>query len=341
MTFKKFSLGLTLLLCAGNAMADDGRSRIIVTASNTSQNQLLIYSPSGATLDTIPTNGQGGVGGNAGGIAHNGQWLAVVNFTSSNVSVFRQEIEHHQLRFDALVPALDKPVSVAFGADHLYILSDSRIESHRLSHSGVDPNPDGSAKLLVANGSAAQVGVLRRQLIITEKANAIETVRLDEAGAITGPTISVADIPANVNAPFGLATAGNIAFVTIAHANEISLVADNTVQLTTPSGSQMAPCWLALDGDFLFSANSPSQSVSRYAVGRHELTQQVPVAAAFFGNPTDIAYARGLLAVVDANATTRESHVSIFPVDRGGNLAQPSVVTIKGTATNGIAILDQ
>ncbi|GAA0703535.1 hypothetical protein GCM10009429_34270 [Dyella marensis] len=72
--------------------------------------------------------------------------------------------------------------------------------------------------------------------------------------------------PANVNAPFGLATRGKDAYVTIAHANEISLVRDDSVCTVTGSGTQMAPCWVALDRSFLFSANSPSHSVFRYTV---------------------------------------------------------------------------
>ena len=40
---------------------------VVVTASNTAANQLLVYSPTGALLRTLPTGGQGGVSGNAGG----------------------------------------------------------------------------------------------------------------------------------------------------------------------------------------------------------------------------------------------------------------------------------
>jgi hypothetical protein len=59
---------------------------------------------------------------------------------------------------------------------------------------------------------------------------------------------------------------GLSAACTIAHSNEITLVRDGKVLTVAGSGTQNAPCWLALEGPFLFSSNSPSMSVSRYAV---------------------------------------------------------------------------
>ena len=233
-------------------------------------------------------------------------------------------------------------MSVAFGSDHLYILSTTHVESHaieRIGTKGGDTSPDGVSALLHADGSAAQVGKLPGQLIITEKSNVIESVNLDDSGAVSGAATAVANIPANVNAPFGLATRGNDAYVTIAHANEVSLVRRDEVVTVTGSGTQSAPCWLALDGPFLFSANSPSSSVSRYLVYGDVITQQVAVAARFNGNPTDITYRSGLAAVVDGNSTEGVSHLSTFHVDERGNLAPYGVATINGVATNGVAIV--
>ncbi len=84
------------MIVAGSVAAqDDERSSdthtLIVTASNTTNNQLLIYNTKGALLKQIPTEGQGGVGGNAGGIAQNHDRLAVVNFGSGTVTVFAKD----------------------------------------------------------------------------------------------------------------------------------------------------------------------------------------------------------------------------------------------------------
>ncbi|SFS18841.1 hypothetical protein SAMN05216570_3830 [Dyella sp. OK004] len=335
-------IGLLSLLIAG-AVAAQGAAfsgddqPLIVTASNTTQNKLMIYSPSGNLLGQLPTGGAGGVSGNAGGIAQDRERLAVVNFGSGNVSVFANDFEHGGLRVENLIPAVANPVSVAFGHDHLYILTTTHIESHRIDRHGVAWAADGQAKLVLGDGSAAQVGTLQGELIMSEKNNVIETVKLDGQGAITGTTQTVSHIPTNVNAPFGLATRGDNAYVTIAHANEISLVRDDQVLTTTSSGTQSAPCWVTLDGPFLFSANSPSKSVSRYAVYGQKIIQDAAVVASFNGNPTDITYRSKLAAVIDSNGSA--SHVSIFDVDGDGNFALKGLATINSATTNGVAIV--
>lgn len=336
-----YGSALLALMVAGAAHAQTGShwhdGDLIVTSSNTASNQLLVYNSSGQLIEQIKTNGAGGVSGNAGSIAQNHQRLAVVNFGSGNVSIFRKSSDRNGLQLEKVVPAITNPVSVAFGRGHLYILTATHIESHPIDRFGVASTADGQAQLAIADGSAAQVGVLDGQLIIAEKSNAIETVNLTDGGAVSGSTKLVANIPANVNTPFGLATRGNDAYVTIAHANEIGLVRNDAVLTVTGSGTQMAPCWVTLDGPFLFSANSPSHSVSRYAVYGQKIIQDAAVVATFNGNPTDITYRDNLAAVVDANGSV--SHVSVFNVDGDGNFNLKSSVTINNAATNGIAIV--
>jgi len=227
---------------------------------------------------------------------------------------------------------------VAFGHDHLYVLTTTGVESHRAGPWGVAPAADGRAALLHADGSAAQVGVLSGELVLSEKSNAIETVRLSGDGAVVGAAALVAALPANIDAPFGLATRGDNAWVTIAHADEISLVRHDTVLTVTPSVTQHAPCWVALDGPFLYSANSPSKSVSRYAVYGQKVVQDAAVIAQFAGAPTDIAARDGLAAVVDAAGGL--SRVSIFAVDEDGNFTLRGVAALGSTPTNGVAIVD-
>jgi 6-phosphogluconolactonase (cycloisomerase 2 family) len=331
-----------LLLASTAALADQpdlglDRDVTIVAASNTAANQLLFYSASGSLLKTVSTQGQGGVSGNAGGIATQGDRLAVVNFGSGNVSVFARDADGRFYHFENVVPALGAPVSVAFGHNHLYILTTTHVESHAASRLSVAGTPDGTAALLKADGTAAQVGVIDNQLIFSEKSGAIETVNLDGRGAVAGKAAGVSNYPANANTPFGLATRGNDAYVTIAHSNEISLVRNDAILTLTGSGTQNAPCWLALDGPFLFSANSPSESVSRYVVYGQTIVQEAAVVAQFNGNPTDIAYRHGVAGVIDANGSV--SHVSIYKVDGDGNFSLNAVATINNVATNGIAVL--
>jgi hypothetical protein len=337
MTFRnvqKFLFLAMLVVLMGGAPALHAQNTLVLTSSNASPNQLLVYNSSGALIQTLPTGGQGGVAGNAGGIEARGNLVAVVNFGSNSVSMFEQGENGFWLTQS--VPTISSPVSVAFGANHLYILGTTTVESHRIFGSEVSSSADGVVDLLVADGSAAQVGVLLNQLIITEKSNMIETVNLLRDGSASGVPTEVANIPANVNTPFGLVTRAGDAYVTIAHANEISLVRNGTVVTTIGSGTQSAPCWLTLDGAFLFSSNSPSMSVSKYTAFGQKIIQETAVAAAFNGDPTDIASGQGLVAVIDANATV--SHLSIFSVDGSGTLTPLNVETL-GLGANGVAIV--
>lgn len=322
-----------LLLGATATLQAETPKPLIVTSTNAAENQLLVYSASGKLLQTLSTEGKGGASGNAGGIEAKNDLVAAVNFGSQTVSIF--EREDSRLQLAQVVSTVSSPLSVAFGEDHLYILGTTTIESHPIYGHEVSNSADGVATLLKADGSAAQVGVLPRQLIISEKSNVIETVELSE-GAVTGLPTLVSNIPSNVNAPFGLVTRGDKAYVTIAHANEISLVRHDEVLTVTGSGTQSAPCWVTLVGPFLFSANSPSKSVSRYVVFGDKIVQDAAVVASFNGNPTDIASGDGLIAVIDGNSAA--SHLSIFKVDSEGNL-KLKIANTMGAGANGVAVV--
>lgn len=326
--------GFALLFLGGTlALSAETSETLVVTASNGAQNQLLVYSAKGALLQTLPTEGKGGASGNAGGVEARNGMIAAVNFGSQSVSIF----ERHEdgIRLAQVISSASSPLSVAFGEDHLYILGTTTVESHPIFDLHVSDRADGVATLLKADGSAAQVGVLPGQLIITEKSNVIETVDLSE-GAVSGSPSLVGNIPANVNAPFGLVTRADKAYVTIAHANEISLVRHDEVVTVTGSGTQSAPCWLTLVGPYLYSSNSPSMSVSRYIVYGDAIVQQDAVAASLNGDPTDIASNDGLVAVIDGNGTV--SHLSIFKVDWLGNLTLQKADTLAAGA-NGVAVV--
>ena len=328
------TLTLSLFGAAKAAFADTDKT-LVVTSTNAAKNQLLVYSAQGNLLQTLSTQGKGGASGNAGGIEAKNGLVAVVNFGSQTVATF--ERDGSALHFKQLVPTISNPVSVAFGHDHLYILGTTSVESHRMFGSDdVSSSPDGVVTLLKADGSAAQVGVLPDHIIVTEKSNVIETVALLGGGAVTGTPTLAMNIPANVNAPFGLVTRGNDAYVTIAHANEISLVRNGDVLTVVGSNGQGAPCWLTLVGPFLFSSNTASKSVSRYAVYGQKIVQDAGVVASTSGATVDIDSGDGLVAVIDNGTST--SNISIFTVDEDGNLTLRMANSINSLA-NGVAVV--
>ena len=336
---KSIRLASMLVPLLGAATAVQAAGPFVVTASNATQNHLLVYSPTGQLLQTLSTKGTGGATGNAGGVQSNNALVAAVNFGSQSVTIFQVGI--NGLSFSQVVPTVANPVSVAFGENHLYILGGKKVESHSIFGSFVSTNPDGVSTLLVADGSAAQVGVLSGQIIVTEKSNVIETFQLVNGGAVSGNATLVSGVPSdageavNGNEPFGLITRGNNAYVTIAHKNEIALVRNDAI-INDTIGTQNAPCWATLTGPFLYTSNTASQNLSRYAVYGQKIVLDQAIVATFTGNPTDNTSGEGLVAAIDGVSGT--SHLSIFNRDEDGNLTPSAVVTIPGTI-NGVAVV--
>jgi len=330
---------MTALVVAASTVQAANHDPVIVTSSNTVNNQLLVYNTAGALIESVPTLGQGGVDANAGGIAADNGLVAVVNYGSQTVSVFMRGQSGFELR--QLVAVASQPVSAAFGKDHLYVLGTTTVESHRLGVDGIDTTADGLVPLLVADGSAAQVGVAGGQLIVTEKSGTIEVVQL-ESGAAFGSPISVA-LPADSrDTPFGLVTRGSNAYVTIAHSDLVGLVKNGQLIALAATGSpggegQHSPCWIAVVGPYLYSSNSPSRSISRLVAGGNNIVLDLPVAAQTGGAPIDIAAVSGLLAVIESNAGGT-AHLTQFHIDEDGNLAQTTSTAI-ASAANGVAII--
>jgi len=328
------------ILGVASTIEAQGERTVVVTSSNAVANELLVYDTSGTLLQAVPTQGQGGVGGNAGGIATDHGSIAVVNFGSQSVSIFDREQSGFAVR--QLVPTLSPPVSVAFGKDHLYVLGTTTVESHRIQGSTVDANSDGVTALARADGSSAQVGVVGDQLVISEKSGAIEVIDV-RSGSVTGTAVEV-EIPAGSDTPFGLVARGSNGYVTIAHSDEISLIKNGQLVALGATGSgfpngpgQQAPCWITLVGPYLFTSNSPSHSISRLIATGSQIILDAPVAAVTTGAPIDIAADGNRLAVVEDNGNG-QSHLTQFRIDEDGNLAQV-VTTAIASSANGVAIV--
>lgn len=314
-----------------------GKENLIITASNDPENNtLLVYNSAGKQVQSIPTGGKGGVPPHivGGGIAKSPNAVAVINYNSQSVSFFKREAD--SLASVKMIPTASKPVSVVFGPDHLYILGTTTIESHPLKGNGVQEKADGVVTLLVGDGSAAQVGFLKDQLIISERSNMLELVQLRN-GAVT-ENIKPIQLPPNQDdTPVGLATRGNTAFVTIAHSNLVGLVKEGKLLKTVSSETQNAPCWLALSKNWLFCANTPSKSISRYNVSENSLELAELVAFQTNGEPTDIDAEEGILAALELGE--KQTSLSRFQIDQSGKLKLLNTTPTARNA-NGVIILN-
>lgn len=342
---KSFLLASLLVPLLGAATAVQAADPFVVTASNATANQLLVFSPSGKLLQTLSTSGAGGATGNAGGVQTSNGLVAVVNFGSRSVSIFH--VAHSGLSLAQVVPTVANPVSVAFSDSHLYILGATQVESHAIFGDFVNTSPDGISTLLVADGSAAQVGVLTNQIIVSEKSNVIEMFDLLKDGAVSGNPTLVAGIPSdagiavNGNEPFGMVTSGKDAYVTIAHLNQVALVRKDAI-VNSGFTTQTAPCWATLAGSFLFTSNTASQNLSRFVVHGRNVVLDAAVASPqnFAGNVTDNASGSGLVAAIDGSGGfTGTSHLTIFDMDEDGDLTNAGISGAIPGAINGVAIV--
>lgn len=327
------------LLTAGVVAAADRDGTVIVTSSNSADNRLLVYDTAGTLIQEVPTLGQGGAGANAGGIAARNGIVAVINFGSQSVALFSRGEAGFELR--QTIPVSSQPVSVAFGKTHLYVLGTTTVESHLIGPDGVEAAADGTAGLLAADGSAAQVVVAGDELIVTEKSGVLGRVPLRD-GAVSGAPVAVTLAEAQSETPFGATARGSNVYVTFAGSDTVGVVKDGRQTAFAATGvpggaGQHAPCWIAVVGPYLFTTNSPSHSVSRLIAGGANILLDDPVAAQTAGAPIDVAAEGELLALVESNGE-EASHLTQFRIDEDGNLTMIASTPI-ASAANGIAIV--
>jgi hypothetical protein len=280
-------------------------------------------------------------------VAVNGRLAAVVNFGSSNVTIFIR-------RGDAMEPAqmiktASQPVSVAFGHNHLVVLGQTTAESFPVYGNNVGMNADGTAQLARADKSAAQVVTYDGGVVYAEKSGAVSLLDLSTNGVagLAGPSRPVM-LPAapNNDTPFGMIGRGANVYVTIAHSDLETLVVNGQIVSTAAgpmpykdqSGNFLhAPCWNALSGQFLFSADSPGKQLLRYLVSDTNVFFDKAGAAKLSGSPTDLTVSDGLMGVIDGGDGTT-SNASLFDIDTEGGLTLRFAVKIAGPI-NGAAIV--
>jgi hypothetical protein len=150
----------------------------------------------------------------------------------------------------------------------------------------------------------------------------------------------------NNDTPFGMVARGANAYVTIAHSNLEALVVNGQISVTaagpTPfkdgAGNFLhAPCWNALSGHFLYSADSPGKQLYRYLVSDSNIFFDKAGVAKLAGAPTDLDVRDDLLGVIDGGDGAN-SNASLFQIDSEGELTLLFAVRIAGPI-NGAAII--
>jgi hypothetical protein len=335
---------------AGGVEAGSRGPTFAVTMTNDSvSNAIQVYdAATHALLQTLPTQGKGGVGGNARGVRqYKGELVAAVNNGSSTVAVYRRQSDG--LKFEKLVTTSSAPVSIDFGNGHMYVAGATTVDSFVLNGSTVGWLDGTTTLQLVAggpppDGSTAQVAVLdERKLLVTLKTDpdpgTVDIVALDR-GAVTGANPTAVSAPPGTLTPFGFSVyPDGTAVITLAHSNHDGLFRNGAFTSIIPAG-QSAPCWMTRAGKYLFTANTGSRTISRLIATGNNVFVDAVVAANVIagGGPSDIDADHGVLGVIDRGAG--QSHLSLFSYNAFGELtASGAPITLGAPNANGVAIV--
>jgi hypothetical protein len=320
----------------------------VIMTNDPTSNEIKVYDVgTHALLQTLSTQGQGGVGGNARGVKqYNGGLFAAVNNGSGTVALYKRR--GNALMFDKLVTTTSSPVSVDFGNDHMYVAGATTVDSFVMHQNNVEWL-DGTTWLELAgggvppNGSTAQVGVLNdRRLLVTLKTDpdpgTVDILPLHD-GALTG-AVSAVSAPVGTLTPFGFSVyPDGTALITLAHSNQDGLFRNGQFWSVTDAG-QGAPCWTTRDGKYVFTANAGSKTISRViGTGNHVFVDNPLVATITTGGGlADLDAAKGDLGVIDHAAGL--SHLSLFTYNAFGELTPNGPALDLGVANaNGVAIM--
>ena len=335
------------LLAASLAVAGDrDRGVLVLTSTNDpGRNQVLVYqldtgtAPALSLVQTLPTGGLGGAGGNAGILQMRDDFGAVANYGSSTVSELTRDGDFVRIRGQIkLAPGCAKPDSVALSRDQLFVVGANCLEGH-LWPSGIQ---DG-AVVRLSDASAAQVAVGKTWGAVTFTSGAIEQVGLTAWAALSGSVASVA-LPSDANnTPLGAAFWGDILGFTPAHSPDSFAVVDaqrNVFPIVgpTPSYPANAPCWVAKGpGNVWYTGNTPGHAISIFfSDGKGgAFYKSVPLP----GAPTDITVSsdhKWLAVIYSANGS---GYVAVFKMDAYGDLTPEATSSPVGVAAfNGVAI---
>ena len=321
----------------------------VVMTNDPISNQIKVYDTStNVLLQTLPTHGKGGVGGNARGVKqYKGDLFAAVNNGSNTVAVYTRE--GNGLKFDKLVTTTSAPVSVDFGSGHMYVAGATTIDSFVVHDDSVEWR-DGTTALELAGGSVppagstAQVGVVSEHVaLVTLKTDpdpgTVDIVPLHD-GAVTGAAATPVSAPAGSLTPFGFSVyRDGTALITLAHSSQDGLFRDSAFKSVVAAG-QAAPCWMTRVGKYVFTANTVGRTVSRLIGTGNNVFVDSPVAASIStgGAPADLDAASGVLGVIDHGAG--QSHLSLFTYNEFGELtASGSPIIVGVPNANGVAIM--
>jgi hypothetical protein len=336
------------IITAALAAGQPGRDTFVVTSTNGSPaNQVVVFklttSPTPAlSMETMfPTDGAGGAaGGSAGAVQFKGDFGAVANFGSHNVTQL--------LRFGNSITSTgninlaancQNPVSVAIADGHLFVLGSNCAESHAWPVGTVD-----GSLVTLTDPSGAQIAAGETWAAATLTSGSVLQLPLDAYGALSGVSTAVM-LPADAdNTPLGAAFWENLLAFNPAHSPDSFALLTSNGTLTpvagpTPPYPTNAPCWIVKGpGSLWYTANSPAHAISIFFSDGQGGVFYKSIALA--GAPTDVAVSRDKkwFAVIYTATDNSGAHIAVFSIDRFGDLTLAATSPAIGVAAfDGVA----
>jgi 6-phosphogluconolactonase len=278
----------------------------------------------------------------SGSVALSGdhRWLFVVDAGSDAVSVFRVNAPNGGGPLLSFTQRIDShgtlPVSIAVSGPFVYVLNagtsavPGNIFGFYLGDHGLLLPLPGSGRPLSTSASTSPAEIAFNPagnvLVVTEKnTSVLDTYSVGPQGYATGPTVTAS----NGSTPYGFAFGrGGSLIVSDAGPGALSsyrVAPSGAVTLETPAlaDGQTAACWVAttVGGQFAFTANAHSNTISTYGVGAGAtLSLLVPIAASTGAGDTDMAIGGShgqLLFVYDSGA----GEIQEFKIGAGASLS--------------------
>jgi 6-phosphogluconolactonase (cycloisomerase 2 family) len=351
-------LALSVLAIAATAQAsrfDANVGAVYVLANGTAGNQVIAYDRSaGGFLVPAGSVSTGGSGtgallGDQGSLvlSDDGHLLFAVNAGSASISALA--VTGSGLKLRTVAPSNGTtPVSVATHGKLVYVLNaggGGSISGYAISGNGLEAIAGSTQPLGAGAAGAAQIQFSPngKSLVVTEKASStIDTFAVGSDGRAGAATTS-----ASVGAtPFGFDfDAHGHLLVSNASGSASSYAVGADGLLQTISGAvaanQSAPCWLVANGNYAYTANGGSGTISRFGLaadGALTLLDTPGAPAATLGatsHPLDLATSSDGRFLY--NLTDGLHRVSVFSVASDGTLQPIETVGDLPIGAEGIA----
>ena len=328
--------GMLAVMFFATAMAfagGGGRSVFVLTSTNNaSGNDVVVFklntggTPSLSWVDSLPTGGKGGAGGNAGILQFSGVLGAVANYGSNSVSQLVRYDDFISIGGTInLASGCVNPDSVALTGEQLFVVGTNCAESHAWPSGKVDGGVVG-----LPDTSAAQIVVGESWAAVTLKSGSVLQLPLTHSGALSGASTTVT-LPLDAdNTPLGAGFWGDILGFTPAHSPDSFAIVNKSgtvfpiVGPTPPySGTspQNAPCWVAKGpGSLWYTGNSPWSAISIFFSDGQGGEFYKSVLLQVAGTPTDITVSPDGKWLAVIYTYDSQGYVAVYSIDAYGDL---------------------